>query len=126
MLQDFTSSNSSSPGAEALYVILSIFAGVALALQAALNKKMVGNPLRSSVVSFSVRTLVLFVAFGVTLSWTPFEFNRSAMDWWDWFPGVLSVIYILSSILVAPHLGMSLFFVLIVAGQTRHHQGTRG
>ena len=40
-----------------------------------------------------------------------------ALPWWVVFGGVLGVFFVLGGVIVAPTLGMGLFFVCLVAGQ---------
>lgn len=97
-----------------------ILAGIGLPLQAALNvnlRGMLGNPLRASLASFVVGTLLLGALVLTVREPLPALATIARAPWWFWTGGVVGAFYVVSSIVVVPRLGSAFAFALIVAGQ---------
>lgn len=97
-----------------------LFAGGVLPLQAAINvrlRDLVGNPLRASLGSFVVGTLILIAATLVVRGPLPSLATLARAPWWIWSGGAFGVFFILATIVVVPRLGSAVTFALIVAGQ---------
>ena len=103
-----------------LYVLAAVSIGALGSLQPAINAAMsriLGSPFLAAVVSISISlvfiTLVWLVGSrgGGDLAQVP------ALPWWVVFGGVLGVFFVLGGVIVAPALGMGLFFVCLIAGQ---------
>ena len=102
------------------YLALAVALGVSLALQPPINAVMarvLGSTLLAASISIAISlVLVLFV----WLTWGKAGGDLSlvkALPWWVVLGGVIGVVFVADSIVVAPALGLALFFVCIVAGQ---------
>jgi transporter family-2 protein len=102
------------------FLALAIAAGAAFPIQAGLNARLatwVGGPIRASLISFSVGTLVLLV---VTLIATRGLVNTSRLDqvpWWAWLGGAVGAGYVASTVAAAPRLGALNLFAAVIFGQ---------
>jgi len=104
----------------ASYALFALLAGGVLPLQAAINvrlRDLVGNPLRASLGSFVVGTLILIAATLVVRGPLPSLATLARAPWWIWSGGAFGVFFILATIVVVPRLGSAVTFALIVAGQ---------
>ena len=103
-----------------LFLLVAFLAGFVFPFQAGINAQLrqwVGHPLLAALISFSVGTLVLAVcpaAFGLS---SPGWQTIKLIPWWAWTGGVLGVISVVSSIVLAPRLGAAALIATIVAGQ---------
>jgi len=104
-----------------IYFLLAILIGCGLTLQGAINsnlKQHLGNPIAAAVISFSVGTIVLLLAYlALPNQYTLSLANLKATTWWMWLGGILGAFYIVFSIIVIPEIGFANFFILLVAGQ---------
>lgn len=104
-----------------VYLIIALAAGVALATQSAINtqlaKAMSGEAVIATFISFAVGTIVLFfIAWVKTDLWG----NLSAIPsqpWWKLIGGVLGVIVVFTTVLLAPKLGITAMLFFIIVGQ---------
>ncbi|KTC55817.1 hypothetical protein AO262_01120 [Pseudomonas fluorescens ABAC62] len=102
------------------FILLSLFAGFAVPLQAGTNAKLgnlLGHPLWATAVSLLVSLLVLIVVIVVTKAPRP---NFAAVQegpWWIWMGGVAGVFYITVALLMAPRLGALNFIMAVLVGQ---------
>ena len=100
--------------------VFALLAGVGLPLQAAINvrlRELLGNPLRASLGSFAVGSILLFVATLAIRQPFPAMGTIVRAPWWLWTGGIVGAFYILGTIVVVPRLGSAFTFALIVAGQ---------
>ena len=103
-----------------IYIASAVAIGAALSLQPPINATMarvLGSPLLAASISISI-SLVVVVA--LWLSWGKGVGDIShikALPWWVIIGGVIGVIFVAGSVVVAPVLGVALFFVCVVAGQ---------
>jgi bacterial/archaeal transporter family-2 protein len=103
------------------YLAFGFAAGAMLPVQFGINAQLarwIDSPLRASLVSFAVGTLVLLVAAIPLLRGWPSGDPLSGAPWWIWVGGALGAFYVLGSIVVAPKLGAVTLVGLILAGQT--------
>jgi bacterial/archaeal transporter family-2 protein len=103
------------------YLAFGFAAGAMLPVQFGINAQLarwIDSPLRASLVSFAVGTLVLLVAAIPLLRGWPSGDRLSGAPWWIWVGGALGAFYVLGSIVVAPKLGAVTLVGLILAGQT--------
>ncbi|HKK90259.1 MAG TPA: DMT family transporter [Desulfobacteraceae bacterium] len=103
-----------------LLLLVALFAGMLAPIQAGLNGKMgraIGDPFYAALISFVVGSLVLFCYTVATR--VHFGAIRHAADvhWTVWLAGSLGAFYVTSVIVLAPRLGATLTFSLVVAGQ---------
>jgi transporter family-2 protein len=102
------------------FMALALVAGAILPLQAALNARvgqMYQNPFWASLISFLVGTAALAVYILIARVPAPSLSVFRQMPPAYWTPGLLGAVYVTSVILVAPKLGVTLTFALIVTGQ---------
>jgi transporter family-2 protein len=102
------------------FLLLAFAAGSALPFQAGINARLatlVGGPIRASVVSFAVGTLVLvLLALIVTRGVVSTE-RLDSVPWWGWLGGVIGAGYVASVIVAAPRLGALNLFAALILGQ---------
>ena len=101
------------------YYLFAIAAGAMLPVQFGINAQLanwVGSPLRATLVSFAVGTLVLVAATLVFARGWPADRVAEA-PWWVWLGGILGAFYVLGSVVTAPKLGAAALFAFILAGQ---------
>jgi len=102
------------------FILLSLFAGFAVPLQAGTNAKLgnlLGHPLWATAVSLSVSLVVLIVVIIAVKAPRP---NLAAVQdgpWWIWMGGVAGVFYITVALLMAPRLGALNFIMAVLIGQ---------
>ena len=102
------------------YFVLAFFAGAVLPLQVGLNGELsrwVESPVRASLISVAVSTLVLGVVVAVALRGWPPASKLSGVPWWAWLGGVLGAFYLIGSIVTGPRIGAVGFVAAVVAGQ---------
>jgi len=94
--------------------------GACLALQPPINAVMgrtLGSPLLASVLSIAI-SLIVVVPVWLTVGQGAGDLGRvTALPWWVVVGGVIGVVFVAGSVIVAPVLGIALFFVCVVAGQ---------
>lgn len=103
-----------------LFVLVAMVVGVALPLQAGINAELrvwLGHPVQAAFVSFAVGTLALStLVLAMRLPWTAAEPLAQA-PWWVWFGGLLGVVYVSMTIVLAPRLGAATMLSAAMAGQ---------
>ncbi len=106
--------------ANAPYYLFAVAAGAMLPIQFGINAQLaswVGSPLRATLVSFVVGSVVLFLAALLFARGVPAAAKLSAAPWWVWLGGFLGAFYVLGSVVTAPKLGAAALFAFILAGQ---------
>src|SRR6476661_8869165 len=101
--------------------IFTLFIGAILPVQAVLNTqlgKQTGGPLVSSLLSFLVGLICLFI-INLVANYTAFSNMKllSVSPWYVWMGGLLGAIYVSCIIFVNQQQGVALTFALVVAGQ---------
>ena len=103
-----------------VFIIMALLLGAILPLQATINmrlSKLVGGPVVSAFVSFSVGTigllLYLVIARQIHLNAIPFR----QTSWWMWIGGLLGAFFVAGIVILLPRLGVALSFSLVIAGQ---------
>ena len=74
------------------FLLLALVAGAALPVQAGLNAQLatfVGGPIRASMISFAVGTLVLLVLALVTTRGVVATGRLGQIPWWGWLGGAV-------------------------------------
>jgi transporter family-2 protein len=103
------------------YLLFGFTAGAMLPLQFGINAQLanwVGSPLRATLISFAVGTVVLFaVTLAADRDW-PSTDKIAGAPWWVWAGGLLGAFYVLGSVVTAPKLGAATLVAVILAGQT--------
>lgn len=103
------------------YFLISIIAGLAIAVQAGVNAQLqlvIKSPLVSGLVSFLIGTLaiVCVIAVGNPKSFSTFS-NVTNASWWQLSGGILGAFYICSLIFVIPKFGAANMLGFAVASQ---------
>ena len=103
-----------------ILLFIAFIAGMMAPLQAGLNGKMgraIGDPVYAALISFLVGTLgLLGYAIVTRVEFTNIR-HAANIHWTVWFAGLLGAFYVTSVIILAPRIGATLAFSLIVAGQ---------
>ena len=102
------------------YLLFGFLAGTMLPFQFGINAQLaewVGSPLRATLVSFAVGTLVLVVAALAFARGWPGAERAGDAPWWVWAGGLLGAFYVLGSVVTAPKLGAATLVAVILAGQ---------
>jgi bacterial/archaeal transporter family-2 protein len=106
--------------ASALYALLALIGGAALALQIGVNGHLrvaIGHPALATFVSFAVGALAALAASIVVRAPMP-EFGKLAgLPWWVWAGGALGAFYVWSAIMAGSKLGAVMTIGLVVLGQ---------
>lgn len=106
----------------ALLFIIPLLVGMGVVVQSGANtqlRSVLGNPFLAGLVSFSVGMITLLVIN------VAFRSDFTALDiqtvqrssWWMWLGGVMGAFFIMSVIFVAPEIGPTRLFGLIIASQ---------
>jgi transporter family-2 protein len=77
----------------------------------------VDSPLRATLISFAVGTLVLLLVMAVADRDWPSAGRIGGAPWWVWLGGLLGAFYVLGSVVTAPKLGAATLVAVILAGQ---------
>ena len=102
------------------YIIVAIAIGASLALQPTINVVMsrtLGSPLLAASISITISFILVVL---IWLSWGKGAGDLSqvkVLPWWVVVGGIIGVVVVVGSIIVAPVLGIAFFFICIVAGQ---------
>jgi transporter family-2 protein len=104
-----------------IYYIISLLAGLAVAIQAGINaqlQQVIKNQLVSAFISFGVGITALFLLILFT---NPKSFqalgNTSQASWWQLTGGLLGAFYICSLIFAIPKIGAANMLGFVVASQ---------
>jgi len=102
------------------YVIAAIAIGACVSLQPPINATtagVLGSPLLAACISISISLMVVVLLW---LTWGKGAGQLAqvkALPWWAVIGGIIGVVFVAGGVVVAPVLGVALFFVCIVAGQ---------
>ena len=104
-----------------ILMLSTLFIGAILPVQAVLNTKLgkqTGGPLISSLLSFLVGLICLFI-INLFANYSAFTNMKllSVSPWYVWMGGLLGAIYVSCVIFVNQQHGVALTFALVVAGQ---------
>ena len=107
-----------------IYVLLAFLGGTFLAFQAGLNTQLrvlLGHSIyamfASIFISLSTGAFILLLyAFTSNLQWPSLDRALQAPGW-IWTGGILGALYVWFTIILAPRLGATVLFGLVVAGQ---------
>ena len=103
-----------------LLIVFAVVVGTLLPTQAGINAQLarnLGHPLLAASVSFMSGTLALLLyTFVFHISW-PALSKAMQSPWYLWIGGLLGVIYLTTTIILAPLLGAATMIGLIIAGQ---------
>jgi len=103
-----------------ILLCVALIAGMMAPLQAGLNGKMgrvIGDPVYAALISFLVGTIgLLCYAIVTRVEFASIRHARN-IHWTVWSAGLLGAFYVTAIIIIAPKLGATLTFGLIIAGQ---------
>lgn len=101
-------------------MLMALVAGVALAVQAAINSRLAhglhGQPLMAATISFAVGIVLLLLLCWWKADWTAVQ-QLPKQAWWRYSGGILGAGFVFTTILLAPRLGISNMLFLIIVGQ---------
>jgi bacterial/archaeal transporter family-2 protein len=103
-----------------ILAIVAAIAGTLLPTQAGINSQLarhLGHPLLAASVSFAIGTIALIlytVIFHISL---PPLTQITKIPWYLWIGGLLGIVYLTTTIILAPLLGAATTIGLVVAGQ---------
>lgn len=102
------------------YIAAAVTVGACLSLQPPINAVMartLGSPLLAATISIAI-SLVLMVVVWLTLGKGVGDLTQiKALPWWVTIGGIVGVVFVAGGVVIAPALGVALFFVCVVAGQ---------
>src|SRR5256885_2304976 len=107
------------PVKELTYALL-LLAGVLITVQAAINARLgqwLGNNMHAVLVSFVVGTAAALLYCLIEGSRVVSLDSLRGAPWWVWTGGLLGVVFVWTTIVAVPRVGVSLMFPLIVTGQ---------
>jgi transporter family-2 protein len=102
------------------FLVLAFAAGGALPVQAGINSRLagwVGGPIRASMISFAVGTLVLLLLALVATRGLAHTDKLDQVPWWAWLGGAVGAGYVASTVAAAPRLGALNLFAAVIFGQ---------
>ncbi len=102
------------------YLLLAFGGGIATAVQVGVNgslRRLSGQPIWASLVSFFVGTIGLGVCFLLTRQGWPAGAQFAHAPWWIWLGGLLGAFYVAISVISGPRLGSAALIVCVIVGQ---------
>ena len=102
-----------------IYIAAAVVMGAAFSVQPPINAAMardLGSPLLSATISLLISLVIAIILW---LSWGKGTGDIShirLLPWWVIIGGVVGVVFVAGSVVIAPALGMALFYVCVVAG----------
>jgi transporter family-2 protein len=103
----------------ALPMLLVLFAGGMIALQAPTNAMLAragGSPVLAALISFAVGTAALLVVWLVSGS-RPGTAAFASLRWYAWIGGLYGAIYVAVAAFAAPRIGLASLITIGIAGQ---------
>ncbi|MEM1136276.1 MAG: DMT family transporter [Bacteroidota bacterium] len=105
-----------------IFILLPMLVGMGVIIQTGANTQLrlhLGSPFLAALVSFATGTLFIFIVNLVVASdFKQFTWqNIQQTSWWMWTGGTIGTIFIISAIVIAPKIGPTQFFGLIIAAQ---------
>jgi bacterial/archaeal transporter family-2 protein len=103
-----------------LYVAAAISIGACLSLQPPINSVMartLGSALLATSISIAISLILAVLVWLVWSRGAGDLAQMGALPWWVILGGVVGAVFVAGGVVVAPVLGMALFFVCVVAGQ---------
>jgi transporter family-2 protein len=103
-----------------IYIVAAVVMGTVISVQPPINATMargLGSPLLAASISIFISLVVVTILW---LSWGKGTGDISQvrmLPWWVIIGGIVGVVFVAGSVVVAPVLGVALFFVCVIAGQ---------
>ena len=102
------------------YIVAAVLIGAGISMQPPINAAMargLDSPMLAAAVSITI-SFVIVVPLWLLASRGQVDLSQvRQLPWWVLVGGVLGVVFVAGSIMVAPVLGVAMFFVCVVAGQ---------
>jgi len=123
VIERFEQGDDSSIAKTILHVVVATIAGIMIAVQAPVNnaftRRYGTRPHRTALLSFSVGGLIVLIIFSISLAFRNDldKIDKSGLEPEYFFGGSLGAVYVISSIVLAAKVGVTLFFIAIIAGQ---------
>src|SRR5664279_1864352 len=103
-----------------IFIFLALAAGCGLSVQAGVNARLgadTGQPVWATLSSFFLGFLFLLPFTLLPRPAWPAMQHLGTLRWWTWTGGLIGAAYVLSTIVIAPRLGATVFFSIVIAGQ---------
>lgn len=101
------------------YILWTFTIGLLPVAQAGINASLsnkLGGPLRAGMTNFIVGGVVL-VAAVVLFNLRGRTEPLADVPWWNWLGGLMGALFVMTGIIVAPRIGATLLFALLICGQ---------
>ena len=105
---------------KALYYILPVLAGMAMAIQSGINSQLriaINHPVLAAFISFFVGTIALVLILLLWKQPLPSLTAYSAVNWYKFSGGLFGVFVVTVTLLSVKEIGVANMFVLVIAGQ---------
>ena len=102
------------------YILVAVSIGVLVSLQPSINAVMargLSSSLLASTISISISFCLIILAWRLLGKGDGEISHIRHLPWWIVFGGVAGMVFVVGGVMVAPVLGLALFFVCIIAGQ---------
>ncbi len=103
-----------------LFLAIAFVAGATSSVQVIVNAQLrtyMIHPMQATLVSFVVGTLVSSAYCLIVRSPWPSSVEIARAPWWVWCGGLLGTLFVWSSIVVSPRIGVAALLCAVVAGQ---------
>lgn len=101
------------------FALFAVAGGIALAIQSGVNSTLrsyLPHPVYAVAISFAIGTVVALAYAAAARAGTPDWSALRAAPWWVWTGGVLGVVYVMGTVVVAPRLGAAALMGLLMGG----------
>lgn len=102
------------------YYLLSLLAGIAVAVQTGVNSQLrydTNNPILTALISFATGTVALVILYFIFFRQSPAFPQDYTFAWWKFIGGLCGVLYITAVVIAAPRIGAANALGFIVVGQ---------
>ena len=102
------------------WYLVALAAGMGISTQVAVNnhlRSFTAHPMQATLISFTVGTLATLAYCLVARDPQPRWTELIQQPWWVWTGGLLGVLWIWTSVVVTPHVGILAILCLSLAGQ---------
>lgn len=103
------------------YFLMAFGIGVGVAVQAAINARLAvglgSQPLAAAFFSFAIGTLCLGIVMLWQGDWHSVAQNAAGQAWWRWIGGAIGAVFVFTTALLAPKIGLVNMAFLIILGQ---------
>ncbi len=103
-----------------IYIAAAFGIGSAISFQPPINATMareLGSPLLASLISIFISLVFVTILWLSCGKGTGDLSQVKSLPWWVIIGGIIGVVFVAGSVVVAPVLGVAMFFVCVVAGQ---------